>query len=186
MQVEKILSKNISIVLLSIVGAFLVTGFYLPEFEQIKTGILVAASTSPLYAIYLWLKRNQTSKGYSPLQSLTNTILFSLPAVIILGVILKFFVINPIVVSIKYPNTYQIFLVILFAFISTILPYGSLNFVRNEEMSNTSEGLMLLLDPILQVVWSILFFNQIVSSVQYIGILIIILSLYLNIMYGKR
>jgi len=74
------------------------------------------------------------------------------------------------------PNHYQLTLLIIFAVFSTVLPFGLLNYVNPSEVSPTSEGTILLLDPALHVAWAILILGQIVSIFQYLGIALILAS----------
>jgi threonine/homoserine efflux transporter RhtA len=72
-----------------------------------------------------------------------------------------------------------------FALFSTILPYGSLNYVKPKEIAPTSEGLLLLLDPILHSLWAALIFAQFVSPVQYLGAALIIIAAAVNLKTTK-
>jgi drug/metabolite transporter (DMT)-like permease len=72
------------------------------------------------------------------------------------------------------PN--QLFLLTLFAFFSTTLPYGLLNYVKPSEVSPTTEGTILLLDPFLHNVWAVLIFQQYISLIRYLGVGLTLIS----------
>ena len=174
---EKPSVKKLVIVLAGIFGAFLASGLTLQQITEldINLGILLALFGGFLYALYLFLKRTE-KHAYTPLQALFNTFLFAAPLTLILGFILRFFTENPLLVSFVIPNHYQLTLLIIFAVFSTVLPYGLLNYVNPNEVSPTSEGTILLLDPALHVIWAILILGQIVSIFQYLGIALILAS----------
>jgi drug/metabolite transporter (DMT)-like permease len=73
-------------------------------------------------------------------------------------------------------NSLPGFVVDPFAAFSTVLPYASLNFVKADEVSPTTEGTTLLLSPVLGIVWGIILFGQFVAPLQYIGAALILIS----------
>jgi drug/metabolite transporter (DMT)-like permease len=174
---EKITLEKLVIVVGGVIGAFLVSGMTPQQILNlnINLGVLLAYLGGLLYAVYLFLKRTQ-KKSYSPLQALFNTFLFAVPCTLILGVILRLLINTPILVSFSVPNPYQLSLLILFAVFSTVLPYGTLNYVKTNEVSPTTEGTILLLDPALHVIWATMFFKQYVMPLQYVGIALILIS----------
>jgi len=87
----------------------------------------------------------------------------------------------PAIVGFSVPSTLQLGLLLLFATFSTVLPYDLLNYVKTEEISPASEGLLLLGDPLLYTLWAILLFHQYVSLLQYAGAGLILLSATLNL-----
>jgi drug/metabolite transporter (DMT)-like permease len=99
----------------------------------------------------------------------------------ILGLLLRNFSTNPLFVGITVPNFFQLGLVFLFAAFGMVLPYGLLNYVKTEDVLPTTEGLLLLGDPILHTLWAILFFNQFVNFTQYVGGGLILFSAALNL-----
>jgi len=175
---ERVTSSELCVILLGVVGAFLVTNIEVSEILNLNVnlGIIFAASAGFFYAAYLWLKRNATGKKYTPFQTLLNTFLFAFLFTMVIGILLRNFTSNPLFVGIKVPSLYQWVLLFLFAAVSTVLPYGVLNYVKVEEISPTTEGMILLGDPLLHMVWAILFFQQFVSFPQYFGALLILLS----------
>ncbi len=178
---ERPSKRKICLILAAVVGAFLASGFYLPKFGETKMGVIVAALTGLLYAIYLRVKRNPISKCYLPLSSLANTMIFAMPAVLLMGAALSIMTPNRMLVSLEMPNPYQIFMIVIFALFSTLLPYGSLNSVKNEEIGATTEGLLLLLDSVFKVVWSVLLFGQFLTILQYAGVGLMLVALSLNV-----
>ena len=180
---ERIAPLKIGIILISMVGVVLVTGLSLSEILNLKInlGIISALSSGFFYGLYLWLKRRVKRREYMPLQSLFNTFLFAIPSVLIIGLLLRNFTSNPMLVGLITPNTYQLGLLLLFAGFSTILPYGSLNFVDTKEISPTAEGLLLLFDPILHMFWAMIIFQQFVSLAQYLGAFLILVAAAINL-----
>ena len=65
-------------IILAVSSAFLITGFYLPQFEEIKIGVYFGVAAGFFYALYLWLKRKLTIKDYGPFQALGNIMIFSI------------------------------------------------------------------------------------------------------------
>jgi len=61
-----------------------------------------------------------------------------------------------------------------------------LNYVRVEEVSPTTEGLLLLGDPLLHTLWAILLFKQYVTVTQYVGAGLILLSAAMNLKMTAR
>jgi drug/metabolite transporter (DMT)-like permease len=84
-------------------------------------------------------------------------------------------------IGVMMPDSTQLFLLVLFAAFSTVLPYGLLNYVKVDEVSPTTEGLLLLGDPLLHTIWATLFIRQFVSQIQYLGAALILISAALNL-----
>jgi drug/metabolite transporter (DMT)-like permease len=180
---EKVTIAKLGVVILGVLGALLVAGLNITN-VQFGLGILFALLTGFFYAVYLWLKRHATRdmlNQYTPYQILFNTFLFAAPSLILVGLLLQNFSSNPLFVGLTMPNLFQLSLVFLFAAFSTVLPYGLLNYVKTQDVLPTTEGLLLLGDPILHTLWAILFFNQFVDFTQYVGGGLILLSAALNL-----
>jgi drug/metabolite transporter (DMT)-like permease len=173
---EKVTIPKILIIVLGILGVFLVTNIF---FQQITLGATFALSGGFLYAVYLFLKR--IGKPYTPLQLLFNTFLFSIPCILGLGAVLWVFVDKPEFVGFSAPTLYQFFLLFLFALFSTVLPYGALNKVDSKEVPPSTEGTILLLDPLLHTFWAFLLLGQLVELLQYVGIFLIVLTAALSL-----
>jgi threonine/homoserine efflux transporter RhtA len=112
---------------------------------------------------------------------LFNTFLFAVPCILGLGGILGFFTDEPKLVGFSLPTAYQFALLLLFALWSTILPYGALNRVNSKEVSPSTEGTILLLDPVLHTLWAFLLLGQLVEFVQYVGIFLILLTAFFSL-----
>ncbi|MEM2419645.1 MAG: hypothetical protein QXL38_01505 [Candidatus Bathyarchaeia archaeon] len=56
----------------------------------------------------------------------------------------------------------------MFAFFCTVMPYGLLNYVKLNEISPTTEGTILLLDPVLHSLWAVLILRQRFSPIRYV------------------
>lgn len=178
---ERVTKTKVGVILVGVFGAFLVSGLQIAHL-QVSLGIIFPVLAGFFYAVYLWLKRQATGNiDYAPFQILFYTFLFAVPSVVIIGLVLQNVGANPLLVGIIVPDTRQLGLLLLFAAFSTILPYGLLNYVRTEEISPTSEGLLLLGDPLLHTLWAILLFNQYVTATQYAGAGLIVLSAALNL-----
>lgn len=185
---EKVTMVKLGVVFLGVLGAFLVAGLNAAN-VQFGLGIFFALLTGFLYAVYLWLKRRATSRmlnSYTPYHILFNTFLFAAPSLIIVGLLLRNFSTDMLFVGITMPDPFQLGLVFIFAAFSTVLPYGLLNYVKTEDVLPTTEGLLLLGDPILHTLWAILFFNQFVSFTQYVGGGLILLSAGLNLKIASK
>jgi len=180
---EKITLLKVGIILVGVFGAFLVSGLRITSL-QIDPGIVFPVLAGFFYAVYLWLKRQGTSgmsRDYAPYQVLFNTFLFALPAIVVIGFMLQSVSTNPLLVGITAPSALQLGLLLLFAVFSTILPYGLLNYVKVEEVSPTTEGLLLLGDPLMHTLWATLFFKEYVTLIQYVGAGLILLSAAINL-----
>jgi len=185
---EKVTAAKVGVVLIGVLGAFLVSGLPIISL-QINLGIVFPVLAGFFYAVYLWLKRQATSGvmgAYAPYQVLFNTFLFAVPSVVIIGLTLRSISTNPSFVGLTTPNAWQLGLLLMFAVFSTILPYGLLNYVKVEEVSPTTEGLLLLGDPLLHSLWAILLFRQYVTVTQYVGAGLIILSAAINLKMTTR
>jgi drug/metabolite transporter (DMT)-like permease len=174
---EKVTWRKAILIFVGVLGTFLVTGL---SFEQIRTwqvgvGVALSIFGGFLYAVYLFLKRLGQSR-YKALDLLFNTFLIAVPCTLIVGGVIAVFNNNPKITSFVFPNTYQLLLLFLFAVFSTVLPYGMLNKVDPGEVSPTTEGMILLLDPVLHAFWAILIFQQFVTPLQYLGILLVLLT----------
>jgi len=175
---ERVTAVKAGVILIGVLGAFLVSGLQITHL-QIGPGIVFPVLAGFFYAVYLWLKRQATGgmlREYTPYQVLFNTFLFALPSILVLGLMLRSVSTDPLFVGITTPDVYQLGLLLLFAVFSTILPYGLLNYVKVEEVSPTTEGLLLLGDPLLHSLWAILLFKQYVTVMQYVGAGLILLS----------
>ena len=172
---EKPTPSNTTVVLLGVVGAFLVSGLDVAN-PQINLGIVFPVLAGFLYAVYLWLKRRAPMDEYTPLQVLSNTYLFAIPVLLAAWVISRNLSAEPLLVGAIAPDAAQLLLLFLFALLSTVLPYGLLNYVKLEDVSPTTEGMLLLGDPLLHTLWAMLFFGQYISTVQYVGAALILAS----------
>jgi len=185
---EKITSTKVGVIFIGVLGVFLVSGLQITNL-QIGLSIVFPVLAGFFYAVYLWLKRQATSSmsgDYTPYHVLFNTFLFAVPSIVVIGLILRSVSTNPLFVGITTPNAFQLSLLLLFAVFSTILPYGLLNYVKVEEVSPTTEGLLLLGDPLLHTLWAILFFKQYVTVTQYVGAGLILLSAATNLKTTTR
>jgi drug/metabolite transporter (DMT)-like permease len=173
---ERMNTKRFTIVSIGVFGAFLVSGLLTEPISSLSVpGLFLALSAGLLYAVYLYIKR-MLKATYTPLQGLFNTFLLAVPCTLFLGLALKAFTSNPGFVGFSMLNAEQIFLLFLFAFFSTAMPYGLLNHVKPHEVSPTTEGVMLLLDPVLHNVWAVLILKQYISTPRYLGVVLILLS----------
>jgi drug/metabolite transporter (DMT)-like permease len=168
------------LILVGVLGAFLVSGISATN-PVIHLGFVFPVLAGFLYAVYLWLKRRAPVEEYTPYQVLFNTFLFAIPWLLVVWFVLRNFTEMPLFVGVTMPDSTQLFLLVLFAAFSTVLPYGLLNYVKAEEVSPTTEGLLLLGDPLLHTIWATLFLRQIVSWVQYLGAGLILVSAALNL-----
>ncbi|MEM1565071.1 MAG: DMT family transporter [Candidatus Bathyarchaeia archaeon] len=173
---ERVDARKFAVVALGIVGAFLVSGAATEPISNLNVfGLFLALLAGFLYAVYLYLKRMLKS-GYAPLQGLFNTLLFATPCTLLLGFALRAFTENPIFIGFSAPDAEQFALLFLFAFFCTAMPYGLLNYVKPNEVSPTTEGTILLLDPVLHNLWAVLILRQQVSPIRYVGVGLILLS----------
>lgn len=181
---EKVSGGKTVVVLFGVVGAFLVSGIQAAT-PQITPGIVFPVLAGLFYAIYLWLKR-QSPYGYAPYQTLFYTFVFSIPFLLLFWIVFRNFSENLLFVGFVLPDCWQLFLLFIFALFSTVLPYGLLNYVRVDEVSPTTEGLLLLGDPLLHTLWAALIFEQFISEIQYLGATLILVSAALNLKLGAK
>jgi drug/metabolite transporter (DMT)-like permease len=165
------------------VGAFLVTGLRVSDVLGLRIGggIILALGCGFLYALYLLLKRKMRERGYTPSQITFNTFLCAIPATLLLGLGIRQFTTDVGFVGFVMPNPYQWLWLFSFAIFSTTLPYTALNFVNPHEIAPVTEGLILLLDPVLHTMWAALIFWQFISPSQYVGIFLVILAAGMNL-----
>jgi len=182
---EKPAVVNVLVVLLGVLGAFLVSGLAAAN-PQIDPGIALSVLAGFLYAIYLWLKRRAPKKEYTPLHVLFNTHLFATPILLAAWLLSGSLSADPLLVGTITPDAAQLLLLFSFALFSTVLPYGLLNYVKEEEISPTTEGMLLLGDPLLHALWAMLFFQQYISAVQYVGAVLILASAAMNLRLAAR
>jgi DME family drug/metabolite transporter len=173
---EKFNPVKVFVILIGVTGVFLVTNIF---FQQVTLGAISALGAGLLYAMYLFLKR--AGKPYAPFQLLFNTFLFSVPCILGLGAVLIVSIDKPEFVGFSMPTLYQLLLLFLFALFSTLLPYSSLNKVNPSEISPSTEGTILLLDPMLHTFWAFLLLGQLVGWLQYLGIFLILLTAVLTL-----
>ncbi|MEM3612912.1 MAG: DMT family transporter [Candidatus Bathyarchaeia archaeon] len=173
---EKMTSKKIVAIAMGVVGVFLVSGVVTEPLPSLNVGGLGFALLGGFfYSVYLYIKRMRKA-DYTPLQGLFNTFLFAAPSSLFLGMILSFFTKNTGLIGFVLPNSYQLALLVLFASFSTALPYGLLNYVKPSEVPPTTEGTILLLDPLLHNLWAVLLLQQYISQIRYVGVGLILLS----------
>jgi drug/metabolite transporter (DMT)-like permease len=176
---------SVVVVLLGVLGAVLVSGLDTAN-PQISPGIAFPVLAGFLYAIYLWLKRRAPKKEYTPLQVLFNTYLFATPILLAAWLLSWNLNVEPLLVGAVTPDATQLLLLFSFALFSTVLPYGLLNYVKAEEISPTTEGMLLLGDPLLHALWAMLFFRQYISAVQYVGAVLILASAAMNLRLAAK
>lgn len=173
---EKTTSRKLMAITTGVVGVFLASGIVTESLPSLNiSGIGFALLAGFFYSVYLYVKRMRKA-DYTPLQGLLNTFLFAVPSTLFLGKILSFFTINTSLIGLSLPNPYQLALLTLFASFSTALPYGLLNYVKPNEVSPTTEGTILLLDPLLHNLWAVLILQQYISPFRYLGVGLILLS----------
>ena len=173
---ERITLKKFGIVVVGFLGVLFVSGLVTEPLSNLNVGgVGFAFLAGFLYAVYLYLKRVRKT-SYSPLQGLFNTFLFAAPCTLLLGLVLRLFTVNPSFVGFSTLDFYQLVLLVLFAAFSTALPYGLLNYVKPSEVSPTTEGTILLLDPLLHNLWAVLLFQQHIPLIRYFGVGLILLS----------
>lgn len=177
---ETMSAARIAVIILGVVGAFLVSGLQATNL-QVHLGIVFPILAGFFYALYLWLKRQAPMEEYTPYQALCYTFTFAIPFLFAIWLVLRNFFGNPLFVGMVTPDGEQLILLVLFAIFSTVLPYGLLNYVKPEEVSPTTEGLLLLGDPLLHTLWAALFFGQFISGNQYLGAALILASSALNL-----
>ena len=169
--------KKACIILLGTAGAILSTGLGPEELLHLRlgAGLVLGFLSGFLYALYLALKRHMRERGYGPEQITISTFVTGLAMTGLLSLIV-FFAIggDPRLTGFIMPSPYQMALITSFAIFSTAMPYTFLNYVRPEDISPAGEGLLLLLDPALHVLWAYLFFGQAVAFWQYVGVALII------------
>lgn len=183
---EKITLKKLAIILVGIAGVLLASGTVTEQPSNINiSGISFALLAGFLYATYLFFKRMRKT-SYTPLQGLFNTFLLAAPCTLILGLTLRLFTTNANFIGFSMLGPYQLLLLILFAFFSTTLPYGLLNYIKPNEVSPTTEGTILLLDPFLHNLWAILIFQQYVSLIRYFGVGLILFSAAAMLKIGSK
>jgi drug/metabolite transporter (DMT)-like permease len=173
---EKLTSRKIAAMAMGVIGVFLVSGVLTEPLPNLNVGGLGFALLGGFfYSLYLYIKRMRKA-DYTPLQSLFNTFLFAAPSALLLGMILGLFTRNTGLIGFVLPDYYQLTLLVLFASFSTVLPYGLLNYVRPNEVSPTTEGTILLLDPLLHNLWAVLILQQYISPIRYFGVGLVLLS----------
>ncbi len=173
---EKMTSRKIMAVAMGVVGVFLVSGVATEPLSSLNiSGLGFALLGGFFYSAYLYVKRMMKA-DYTPLQGLFNTFIFAAPSMLLLGTILSLFTKNTGLIGFTVPNSYQLTLLILFASFSTALPYGLLNYVKPSEVPPTTEGTILLLDPLLHNLWAVLILQQYISPIRYVGVGLILLS----------
>jgi drug/metabolite transporter (DMT)-like permease len=183
---EKITPKKSMVITIGIVGVLLASGVATEPASNLNvTGMSFALLAGFFYAMYLFFKRIRKA-SYTPLQGLFNTFVLAAPCTLILGLTLRLFTSNTNFIGFSMLNPFQLLLLTLFAFFSTTLPYGLLNYIKPNEVSPTTEGTILLLDPFLHNLWAILIFQQYVSLIRYFGVGLIILSAAVMFKIGNK
>ena len=173
---EKLTSRKIAAMAMGVIGVFLVSGVLTEPLPNLNVGGLGFALLGGFfYSLYLYIKRMRKA-DYTPLQSLFNTFLFAAPSALLLGMILGLFTRNTGLIGFILPDSYQLTLLVLFASFSTALPYGLLNYVKPSEVPPTTEGTILLLDPLLHNLWAVLILQQYISPIRYLGVGLVLLS----------
>jgi len=173
---EKLTSRKIAAMAMGVIGVFLVSGVLTESLPNLNVGGLGFALLGGFfYSLYLYIKRMRKT-DYTPLQSLFNTFLFAAPSALLLGMILGLLTRNTGLIGFILPDSYQLTLLVLFASFSTALPYGLLNYVKPSEVPPTTEGTILLLDPLLHNLWAVLILQQYISPIRYLGVGLVLLS----------
>jgi len=183
---EKMTPKKLMIIAIGIVGVLLASGIATEPASNLNiTGMSFALLAGFFYAMYLFFKRIRKA-SYTPLQGLFNTFVLAAPCALILGLTLRLFTSNTNFIGFSMLNPFQLLFLTLFAFFSTTLPYGLLNYIKPNEVSPTTEGTILLLDPFLHNLWAILIFQQYVSLIRYFGVGLILLSAAVMFKIGNK
>jgi drug/metabolite transporter (DMT)-like permease len=183
---EKMTLRKLVTIAVGILGVLLASGLVTEPASNLNvTGMSFALLAGFFYATYLFFKRKRKT-SYTPLQGLFNTFVLAAPCALILGLTLRLFTSNTNFIGFSMLNPFQLLLLTLFAFFSTTLPYGLLNYIKPNEVSPTTEGTILLLDPFLHNLWAILIFQQYVSLIRYFGVGLILLSAAVMFKIGSK
>ena len=175
---EELGPLGILAIALGVLGAFLATGLTLEDLLalRISLGLAFGFLSGFLYAAYLAVKREARGRGYGPEQITCLTFALALPMLLAIYVPFSLAFPDPRLVALVVPNAPQLALLASFAIVSTAMPYTLLNAVEPGHVSPLAEGLLLLLDPALHVLWAYLFFGQAVGTWQYVGVALIIMA----------
>jgi len=183
---EKIGRRHFMVIMIGVIGALLVSGVLNERMSNNGLlGIILALSGALWYSFYLFLKRGQRTV-LNPMQGMFGTLLFAVPCTLILGLILRSITADPALVDFSSLNIQQLALLMGLGLISTALPYGTLNHIKTRLVSPTTEGTILLLDPLFHTVWAMLFFQQFLSYPQFLGFGLIITSAALMMRIGVQ
>jgi|GEM_PF-859906 len=179
---ELIDAPKAGVMCIAISGVVLVTGLAegVSLTEENTLGIIVGILAGIMYAVYLKTKRTVKKRGYQPSQMLFTTTLIAMPVIILLGLVMRLFIHNESLVGFVIPEGNEWLYVLVFGVTGLALPYGILNGVNPKDITPTSEGLLLLLDPSLNLLWSILIWHQFVSPMQYLGAILVISAAVIN------
>ena len=183
---EKIGGKHFTVIMIGVIGALLVSGILNGGMSNNRLlGIILALSGGFWYSLYLFLKRGQRT-ALNPIQGMFGTLLFAAPCSLILGLILRSVTGDSALVGFSSLNLQQLGLLAGLGLVSTALPYGTLNHIKTRLVSPTTEGTILLLDPLFHTVWAMLFFQQFLSYPQFLGFGLIITSAALMMKLGVQ
>lgn len=183
---ERISWKHVTIIFVGVIGALLVSGILNGSLSSNKIlGVVLALSGGVWYSVYLFLKRGVRT-NLNPMQGMLGTLLFAAPSSLIIGWMLRFVTSNLAIVGFSNLNVQQFVLLLGLGLVCTALPYSTLNHVKKNLVSPTTEGTLLLLDPVFHTVWAVIFFQQFLSYIQYLGFTLIIVSAVLTMRVGMQ
>lgn len=165
---EEFRPSRLGLVLVAMVGVVLVAGEPAGD-PSTRTGVILAAASGLLYALYLRGKRALSRRDYPPLRAQLAVFLLSLPSLAVLALALSSSSLPLEVVGLAWPTGRAVIIGLLFALVATTGPYTLLTMVDTDEVGPTEEGIVLLLDPVLTTLWAALFYAQAVVPLQGLG-----------------
>ncbi|MBQ0097593.1 MAG: EamA family transporter [Oscillospiraceae bacterium] len=164
------LQKGISIVL-AFLGCCFVAGIFSGEMNVTLYGILFGLLSGICYALYSIFSRVAIDKGYSPLTVTLYTFIFATASVLLVTDV------KPIVNIVK-ADTNEIWICLLFAVLSCVLPYLTYTLALKNIRASTA-SVIASVEPVVATIVGALFFSEQIDIFGYIGIFLVLLSIVL-------
>lgn len=175
---EKITLKKVSAMIISVTGLVLVTDVFSGNSEISLSGIIYGIISAIGYALYSIFSRFALNRGYHPLTTTVWAFIFAAVCSMFMSDI-------PFCISTFYNVPSMVFFTIIFAIITSILPYTLYAFGLKGTETSTA-AVIASIEPVSATIFGIFFYGEYPSIPAIIGIILVLSALVLCIDNPKK
>jgi len=182
---EKLTKSTIAACVIVLIGVFILinplkSGFY------IKPGILVALSGGVLISLWVVVGSVLSKKGSHPIATKYAETLFMMIFLALIFPIATIFIKDHSLISFSLNWPLKVWIYIILFNLFTQVAGHLLFFYGLRKVSSTHAGIILLLEPVVAAILSIIFFKQMLTPSIIVGGILILVANYIVIVHGAK